>query len=173
MRPPVSLSDLRACLMAGVLLISSAFSAVAADATCMRPTERQAFTLAGLKSELMVTAISCQAEEQYNSFVARFRSDLLSEERALTRYFNRVAGRGARKAHDNYITSLANSQSQDGLQQGTQFCDKHLPMLSGVLALKDSRELTTYASSQPLVLAIDIVDCPLQAQKKIKTAQSK
>lgn len=172
MRSPKSAVPLVAVLLAGVTLFGSTAGAVATNA-CMRPAEHEAFTLAGLKSQLMVTAISCQAEEQYNSFIARFRPSLLSEEKSLSSYFRRVAGRGARKAQDDYITSLANAQSQDGLQQGTQFCDKHLPMLTSVLALKDGKELASYAAGQPLVLAIDVVDCPPPPQKKIRTAQSK
>ncbi len=173
MRPVLSAFRVGSAGLAAALFLGMAGTALAAANPCMRPVEKTAFDLAGLKSQLMVTAISCQAEEKYNSFVGRFRSDLQGGERALNTYFNRTAGRYAQKAYDDYITSLANTQSQDGLQQGTLFCDKHLPMFNDVLSLKDSKELTAYAAGQQLVQAIAVVECPLPPAKKLKTATTK
>ncbi len=170
MRPLSSISRFRSIGLAASLVAGLASNAVAATSPCMRPAEKVAFDLAGLKSQLMVTAISCQAEEQYNSFIARFRSDLQGGEKALNSYFNRAAGNRAQQAHDDYITSLANTQSESGLQQGVDFCGKHLSMFSDVMALKDSKDLTAYAAGQPIVQAIDVVECPPPPAKKTKTA---
>ncbi|MEE8659694.1 hypothetical protein [Sorlinia euscelidii] len=41
----------------------------------------------GLKSELMVTALSCSAQDRYNAFVTKFRPKLAEEEGRLDRYF--------------------------------------------------------------------------------------
>jgi hypothetical protein len=139
----------------------------------MRTPEKIAFDLAGLKSELMVTAISCQIEEKYNAFVVRFRSDLQGGEKGLNSYFNRTAGRRAQQAHDDYITSLANTQSQDGLRQGADFCGKNRTMFDEVMALKTSRELADYAAGKGLAQAIDVVECPPPPSKKLKTAANK
>jgi hypothetical protein len=169
MRSLLSASPARAAVLAATMCLGVAGNALAAAEPCMRPAEKTAFDLAGLKSELMVIAISCQAQDLYNSFVVRFRRDLVGEERALNGYFSRVAGRYAQKAHDDYITLLANTQSEDGLQQGTLFCDKHLPMFNELTTLKDSKDLDSYAAGRPLVQAIAVVECPLPA-KKVKTA---
>lgn len=165
-----------AAALAGVLLAASSSGAFAASDPCLRPVEKIAFTLVALKSELMVTAISCQAEEQYNSFVVRFRAELQGGEKAINSYFNRTA-KHSQQAHDDYITSLANTQSEDGLRQGTDFCGKHLPMLTEVLALKDAKDLAGYAAAAPVVQAIDTTECPPPAEKKklkpvLKTADT-
>jgi hypothetical protein len=165
MRPLLS-----ACLTAA-LIVGPAAAALADP--CMRSPEKIAFDLAGLKSELMVTAISCQIEERYNAFVLRFRSDLQGGERGLNNYFNRTAGRRAQQAHDDYITSLANTQSQEGLKQGTLFCAKNQSMFDEVMILKDSRQLAGYAAGRGLIQAIDVVECPPPPAKKVKTAASK
>jgi hypothetical protein len=167
MRPLLSAS------LAAILFVSAAGTALAAADPCMRPAEKTAFDLAGLKSELMVTAITCQAEEKYNTFVVRFRPDLQGTERGLNTYFNRTAGRRAQQAHDDYITLLANSQSQDGLKQGTLFCNEHLSMFEDVMALKDARSLSSYASGKGLAQAIALVECPPPPAKKLKTAATK
>lgn len=160
MRPLLS-TFLAAALLAGPA------TAALADG-CMRSPEKIAFDLAGLKSELMVTAISCQSEEKYNAFVMRFRSDLQGGERGLNNYFSRTAGRRAQQAHDDYITSLANTQSEDGLQQGTLFCAKHASMFDEVMALKDGAQLASYAAGKSLVQAISVVECPPPPSKKAK-----
>jgi hypothetical protein len=162
-----------ATCLAASFLASLVTTTVAQAEPCARPIEKAAFNVAGLKSELMVTAISCQAQEKYNNFVARFRSELVSEERALSSYFARTAGRHASQEHDDYITSLANSESQDGIKQGTLFCDQHMGLFDEVLALKDGKDLPSYAAGKEVAQPISLVDCPLPPAKKLKTAASK
>ena len=160
--------------LAATFLASIATSSIAQAEPCARPVEKAAFDVAGLKSELMVTAISCQAEERYNTFVARFRTFLVTHERALNTYFQRTAGRRATQEHDDYITSLANAQSQDGLKQGTLFCNQHIAMFDEVMALKDGKDLSSYAAGKTLTQPIDLSECPApMPSKKIKTAASK
>ena len=43
---------------------------------CATPSEQAMFDVAGLKSELMVTALSCDADSQYNAFVLRYQGML-------------------------------------------------------------------------------------------------
>ena len=148
-------SVLSACAWAG-LLAGTALVPVAFAESCVRPPEKVAFDVAGLKSELMVVAIACQQQERYNAFVTRFRGDLVGDERALTGYFNRTGSR-AQQRHDDYITNLANTQSEDGIKQGTLFCDQHKTMFDEVLALKDGKELNAYAGSKGLVQPVDVV----------------
>ena len=173
MRPFFSVSPMRATCLAAVLAFGSAGQALAAADPCMRPAEKVAFDLARLKGELMVTAITCQVQDNYNSFVMRFRSDLLNEEKALNDYFNRTAGRRAQQAHDDYITTLANTQSEDGLQNGTQFCDSHVHLFNDVMALKDSKDLAAFAAAQTMVQVIALVECPTAPATKVKTAAAK
>ncbi len=164
---------LLATSLAATFLASLVVTTVASAEPCARATEKAAFNVAGLKSELMVTAITCQAQEKYNSFVARFQRELVSQERALSGYFARTAGRHANQEHDDYITSLANSESQDGIKQGTLFCDQHLSLFDEVLALKDGKDLSTYAAGKELAQPIVLEDCPLPPARKLKTADSK
>jgi hypothetical protein len=163
-------------LVAVALLAGTTSQTWAQAQPCMRTAEKAAFDIAGLKSQLMVIAIDCQAEEKYNSFVVRFRPDLQGSEKGLNNYFGRTAKGGTARAHDDYITSLANAQSQTALTRGTLFCDEHLAMFDQVLAVKDGRELVSYASGKGLTQPIDVVECPAPpppAAKKTKSAGAK
>jgi hypothetical protein len=135
---------------------------------CARPADLAAFDIAGLKSKLMVTAITCNLQDRYNDFVQRFRGELMTQERALHAYFARVSGGRAQRAHDDYITSLANTQSESGIHQGTLFCQRNAGMFTEMLALAKGSELPPYAASKQLPQPIDISACAAP----IRTAQA-
>ena len=92
---------------------------------CARPAEITAFSVAALKSDLMVAAVSCQADEKYNAFVTRYRPSLVAAEKTTESYFSRNDKRRWQQARDDYITQLANAQSQRAMVLGSQFCATH------------------------------------------------
>jgi hypothetical protein len=138
---------------------------------CARSDEKQAFDVASLKSELMVTAIACQMQDKYNAFVTRYRPELQADERALNHYFSRTGGRHAQQSHDDYITNLANAQSEEGVHQGTQFCQQHMPLFDEVMALKNPRDLSAYAVSKSLAQPIAVAQCEAPKRKLRKSAE--
>jgi hypothetical protein len=143
------------------LLVSSVVSAgIAAAQPCARPVDVTAFDVASLKSKLMVTALTCNQQDRYNDFVRRFRADLLTHERSLRAYFARAFGGRAQREHDDYITSLANTQSQAGISQGTLFCQQNVSVFSEVMALANGPALASYAASKHLMQPIEVIACP-------------
>ncbi|MCW3477330.1 hypothetical protein [Limobrevibacterium gyesilva] len=140
---------------------------------CVRPPEKVAFDLSGLKSQLMVTAISCKAEDKYNAFVNRFRPDLVSGEKSLTGFFGRAYGRRAQQEHDDYITQLANAQSQLGIKSGTAFCEANLGMFDEVMALKSSAELPAFAAAKPIQQSMAVQECTNAPAPAAKPAATK
>ncbi len=127
---------------------------------CARPPEKAAFDVAGLKSQLMVTALACQSEEKYNAFVVRYRSDLVGDEKSLSAFFGRAYGKRAQQEHDDYITQLANAQSQLGIKAGTDFCRQNAAMLDEVMTLKSGADLPAFAASKPIQQSLAVQECP-------------
>ena len=148
-------------IIGGVLAAGLAAGGVASAEPCARPAEHAAFDLAALKSALMVAALTCHAEDRYNQFVVRYRADLLKAERALGGYFVR-AHRG-RQAFDDYITSLANAQSEAGIRLGGTICDQRLVMFDRVMALPTTAELPRFAGTQAIPQPKPVEDCPAPA----------
>lgn len=147
-------------LMLNTFLTTSLFVTPVMAAECTRPAEHAALDVTALKTELMVMALTCQADEKYNSFVTKFRPDLLQTDKSLYAFFTRSFGRSAAKQRDDYVTQLANSQSRVGLKQGSLFCEHNIATFDEVMALKNSTELTEFAagksfSPQP----INVADC--------------
>ena len=149
-------------IMSPALLVTSLLSGgFAAAQPCARPADLTAFDVASLKSKLMVTAITCNQQDRYNDFVVRFRSELMTHERALHAYFSRAFGGRAQREHDDYITSLANTQSESGIQQGTLFCQQNVGVFAEVLALTKGADLSGYAAGKQLPQPMQLVACPV------------
>ena len=126
-----------------------------ASASCLKPYEGTAIDVAGLKSQLMVTALSCDTRDRYNDFVLTFRPTLQHEDTALNSYFLHHYGRSWRSDHDDYITQLANVQSEASIREGTQFCQDNVGLFDEVLALKSPKALLAFADDKPMLQPID------------------
>ena len=135
-------------LMLSSLLAASLLSSPLLAAECTRPAEHTALEITALKTQLMVMALTCKADERYNAFVIKYRPDLVQADKSLNTYFSRASGRNAAKSRDDYVTQLANSQSQTGLKQGSAFCDRNLGVFDEVMALRNNAELTEFASGR-------------------------
>jgi hypothetical protein len=138
-----------------------------ATPACEFPADRAAFDIEGLKSELMVTALACRQQDRYNSFMSRFQPTVASEEHDLNAYFKRSYGRGAQKAYDDYISNLANIQSEDSLKSGTAFCDNIAMMFDEVMALHDSTELHDFANAKTIAQPVTFEMCTAPAPSTV------
>ena len=153
MRFPV-LGLLTAGLVAGQIA-----AAPLAAAQCVRPADHASFDITALKTSLLVVALTCGADERYNAFIRKYQPELTAQDRALGAYFTRVHGRTGRKQQDDYVTQLANSQSQFGNKQGNKFCQQNLPAFDEVMALHGSGELAEFAAGKSVAQPINVVAC--------------
>src|SRR5271165_6077929 len=148
-------------VLSSVVAASLLLSQVANAQPCAKPADKTAFDVAGLKSQLMVTALACDVRDRYNDFVLRFQPELMREERALTAYFARSFGGRGQKEHDDYITSLANTQSELGIKLGTAYCQQSVGLFDAVLALPQGATVASFAADrefdQPITLVVCVV----------------
>jgi len=139
-------------LLAGIYgLAATTLLGVSVAMACATPDEAAMFDVAGLKSELMVTALTCNADAQYDSFVMRFKAVLLQDDEQLVVYFEHTYGRAGQSAHDAYITNVANKMSEVGVAEGTGFCQNHMVLFPEVLALSNPSQLALFAASRGYV----------------------
>ncbi len=164
-----------AALMSAAMLLQPVIAS-----TCVQPQDVAALKVASLKSELMVTAITCQAHDRYNQFVVKFQPDLARTETELQTYFARAYGANAgKKKHDDYVTNLANDQSTAGLAQGTNLCLTNMAMFDEVMVLPTGDDLPDYAAgknlAQPLVAVScdDVPAAPVVTKKKARVITHK
>jgi hypothetical protein len=111
---------------------------------------QQAFNVISLKSALMVAALSCGDQPQYDAFMTKFQPHILAEQRVMDRYFYKASGPySGRKMEDNFTTLLANNQSVSGIAQGRTFCLNSQAEYTAVAALKTPQELDSFVTDQP------------------------
>ncbi|MBU6418283.1 MAG: hypothetical protein KGQ79_00970 [Proteobacteria bacterium] len=111
---------------------------------------QQAFNVIGLKSALMVAALSCDERSQYDAFMNMFHPHVLDAQHQMDAYFYKASGPySGRKMEDTYITLLANNQSVAGIGQGSVFCVNNDAEFKAVLALKTPEALDSFVTDEP------------------------
>ncbi len=118
--------------------------------SCVFDQDRSAFDIEGLKSQMMVTAITCHNQDKYNAFLERYRPEVADAEQILQGYFKRSYGKAGAKNYDEYMTQLADNQEQVTLKAGTAYCENLNEMYDEVMSLHDGTELHDYSNAKQL-----------------------
>jgi len=134
---PVQMSPIR-FLAAGLAALAVATPAMAQ--TCIRPAEKAAFDVRSLQSQLMVAALLCQQDEQYNSFVRQYQGQLSGAWEGMSGYYRRANGNTGVRVRDNFVTELANVQQMDSGRQGSNFCRNVAPLFTAAMAAPRTTE---------------------------------
>ena len=110
---------------------------------------QQAFNVIGLKSALMVAALSCNEQDKYDVFMTSFQPHILAEQHVMDAYFYKASGPYSGKAmEDTFTTLLANNQSDNGIHEGSLFCLNNAAEFNAVLALKTPADLDHFVTDQ-------------------------
>jgi len=108
---------------------------------------QQAFNVIGLKSALMVAALTCGEQDRYDAFMQDFQPHVLQAQHVMDAYFRKASGRySGQKMEDSFVTQLANNQTIAGMTQGSAFCVNNTAEFQAVLALKSSDDLDHFVT---------------------------
>jgi len=111
---------------------------------------QQAFNVVALKSALMVAALTCDQQTNYDTFMGEFQPHVLEAQHAMDAYFRKASGPySGQKMEDDYVTQLANDQAVAGHAQGGMFCLNNSVEYSTVLAMKTPDDLDSFVTDQP------------------------
>lgn len=144
--------------LAAVMLTPSV--AFAQSSACLQPAEKAAFDIRALQSQLMVVALTCGQQDDYNTFVTRHQSDLATAFRNVAGHFRRTAGAQHQRQLDQYITNLANGQSQVGISRGSFFCREQAGLFQLATAARNPAELSQLSVAREVPQAITTPACP-------------
>jgi hypothetical protein len=108
---------------------------------------QQAFNVIGLKSALMVGALSCGQQNQYDAFMTQYQPHVLDAQHQIDAYFRRIDGRyEGQTKEDTFVTLLANNQTMGGIGQGQVFCLNNMAEFNTVMALKTPDALDAFVT---------------------------
>ena len=118
-------------------------------ATCNGGSDKAAFHVRALQTDLMVAALTCGAKPEYNSFARKFRNALVDHGMALKSLFQHLHGASAEKALNAYVTALANRASQRSIARRDQYCEHTLRTFTALSDLKPA-DLATFSMKRPI-----------------------
>lgn len=160
---------------AAVALTMLSTQPVLAERQCSSISDQSVFEVQALRSELMVLATGCHADEQYNAFIRRYQTDLQANEHAIDAYFQHRYGKSGQTEHDRFVTDLANAISRQGSNLGGDFCPRNGLIFNEVLALQSPAQLVDFAAgkdlvpgSVPICSAISVSTAPVHKSPAIK-----
>lgn len=143
-----------------LILNNFAFPALAAPA-CLQPGDSQAFNIVGLKSTLMVAALSCGLSKDYDIFMTRFQPQVQEAQKGMDGFFMRQGGLAGQVLEDDFTTLLANNESDAAVHAGSAFCAQAAKRFAKVAALAGSMDFIAYAGTLKLAVAPGSpVKCP-------------
>ena len=132
---------------------------MASAQSCMPAAEKASFDVRALQSQLMVVAITCEMQDDYNRFVTRFQPQLATAYRGVAAHFRRTGGRNGQRDLDQYITGLANGQSQVGIAQGQYFCGNQRAVFQQALAAGSADDLARISVQREIPNIISTAPC--------------
>lgn len=114
---------------------------VSAALPCGDESELEAHRIRALQTQLMVAALSCGKQKEYNAFVRSHKSELQEHGRIFQSYFTRTHGAKGESAMNRYVTQLANQFAKQSAKSGVSaFCkevSETLASAEDAHALKD------------------------------------
>lgn len=158
-------------LAAGVAALLLA-PTIASATVCVQPAEKTAFDIRALQSQLMVAALSCGQQDDYNTFVRKFQSDLGTAFRNVAGHFRRTAGAQHQRQLDQYITNLANGQSQLSIARGSFFCREQAPLFQQAIAASTPAELAQISVTREVHQALTTPMCAAAAPRATRPAST-
>ncbi len=105
-----------------VLALTAILSAPAQALTCPAADEQSSLTVRVLQAKLMVAALTCPAQSDYNAFVRRYTPYLADHAVSLKRWFRKLHGGRQTQEIDRFVTTLANDASMKSTQNRAKFC---------------------------------------------------
>jgi hypothetical protein len=138
--------------------------------SCVQSAERTAFEVRALQSQLMVAALACNRDSEYNAFVRKFQGDLTSAYRGMQGHYRRTAGRAHEREMDGFITQLANAQSQDGIRAGSHFCPMVAPLFQVALSARNAEELALISVERNVLNPLTTPTCTATATSTPRAA---
>ena len=134
-------------ILATVLSMSLCVSQAFAGTPCATSSEQKTFAVVLLQNHLMVEALTCGKEDQYNDVVGRLRRDFLRGTVGMRAFF--VRHREPTAEADRYITGMSNSAALESSRTGdAAFCSSGVQELNDAKDIRTSRDLHAYAEGR-------------------------
>jgi hypothetical protein len=136
-------------------IAATAIAGPALAQACLQPADQTAYEVRALQSHLMVVALACGRDQDYNAFVRKFQGDLAGAFRGVQAHFRRAGGNV-----DVYITQLANAHSQEQIRAGSMYCPLATPIFNVVMQQTNLQGLAALSQERNVINPVTHSACP-------------
>ena len=127
--------------------------------TCASPTEQSALNHRALQSQLMVSALACGQQDNYNQYMSKFKRHLTGQQATMQKYFKRVYTGSGKREMTSFLTALANESSVRSLQvDSDKYCSSSDKLFDKLLDSR-SKKVSKIANKRQFVSLHDVEKC--------------
>lgn len=120
-----------------ILLSSLPFNSFA---SCANKVEAQALDFAAIQSSMMVAALSCNQQSQYNKFIKKYKKEVSNGGAQVKSYFKRTYGAKYESRLNNFMTTLANKATKNSMITNADvYCGATSAALDNLLSIEDNQ----------------------------------
>ncbi len=139
-------------MLSGLLATNHA----AADAGCVNAADAMPLRVAELQQNLMVAALTCHDERQYNRFVLAYRPELQRSDRAMLKLLEKRDGSRGFAEYNAFKTKLANVSALASNRDSDAFCGHAESVFD---ATRARTTLSNLALDEPVYAAMPVEAC--------------
>ncbi len=142
-----------------------------AMARCVDNSERQAMNMRVLQSELMVAALTCGQQGEFNAFARKFEGELVTHGKMLRSAFQRAYGGQGEPRLNAFVTRLANEASQRSIADRAVFCPRAAELFNVVLNTPPAA-LPAVAEQQSFSSTHDATECTAEVTREASSVKA-
>jgi hypothetical protein len=116
-----------------------------AENRCVYPEEEGAFRVDQLRTRMMIAALVCQRDHDYNRFWRQHATELAFAQRVMARQFQRHDGQQAEPALAAFQAGQANREATVAMGRGAAFCADAAKLFADAEAVTDGPALIAFA----------------------------
>lgn len=110
------------------------------SSSCASREDIKAFDLRALNSSLMVAALSCNQQAEYNQLLKKYNNLFSESGNNIKTYFRKQYGSGSEKELNRFITHLANNASQGSMAGDPEkYCDETRKVFATLISLRQDK----------------------------------
>jgi len=110
-----------------------------AFANCAKQKEVNALDFKAIQSSMMVAALSCDQQKQYNKFMNKYGKLLSNGSGNVRSYFKRVYGKNYESKMNSFVTGLANKATNLSMSgEPESYCNESQTAFEELLKIKNN-----------------------------------
>ncbi len=147
-----------------VMAMTAMLAPMVAQASCATQAEAKAINLRALKSSLMVAALSCGQQSEYNAFIRKNQAMFSSDGQVVKGYFSRNYGSGGEYQLNRFVTKMANDASNSSMGQDSESYCAAMKETFGKLVSMDRSHVMDHAAGAQYASLHGIRTCAVEGE---------